>query len=176
MAWAEAVNIKIEGKNKWVTIMQMPLIKRAFMAARQACHCNTMHTPLLISTMQCRMQMGELETWTLKCLREFAKTDAHYLLELFDDDATVYEPFSKTGIVNGHAEIESFLKVFCKYTSFVVDIKSVKVSTMKNATNSTTAIVGIKRGVDVKFALDFEFDQPASGKKKIKKLKIRHQK
>jgi hypothetical protein len=32
------------------------------------------------------------------------------LLELFDDDATVYEPFSKTGIVNGHAEIESFLR------------------------------------------------------------------
>lgn len=154
----------------------MPLIRGAFIASRQACHCNTMHTPLLISTLPCRIQMGELETWTLECLKQFAKTDARYLLELFDDDATVYEPFCKTGIVNGRAEIESFLKVFCKYTSFVVDIQSVKVSTMKKAPNSTTAIVRIKKGFDAKFALDFDFEPQVSGKRKIKKLKVSNQK
>jgi hypothetical protein len=131
-----------------------------------------MHTPLLISTLQSGIQMEELKVWTLECLRQLAKADTAYLLELFDDDATVSEPFSKAGIVNGHAEIGSFLKVFCRYTSFVVDIKSVKVSVMKNAPNSTTAIVGIKKGFDAKFALEFDFANTPTSKKKIKKLKI----
>lgn len=135
-----------------------------------------MHTPLLISTLQHQTQMGEMESWTLECIKKFSKMDTDYLLDLFDDDATVYEPFSSTGVVSGHAEIESFLKVFCKYTSFVTDMRTVKVSTMKNAPNSTTAIVGIKKGYDAKFALDFDFEPTTSHKKKIKKLKIRHQK
>lgn len=120
--------------------------------------------------------MGELESWTLECIKKFSKMDVDYLLDLFDDDATVYEPFSKAGIVNGHTEIESFLKVFCKYSSFVTDMRTVKVSTIKNAPNSTTAIVGIKRGFDAKFVLDFDFEPTPSPKKKIKKLKVRHQK
>lgn len=113
----------------------------------------------------------------MDCIKKFSNMDVDYLLDLFDDDATVYEPFSSTGVVSGHAEIESFLKVFCKYSSFVTDMRSVKVSTMKNAPNSTTAIVGIKKGFNAKFVLDFDFEQPASGKKKkIKKLRIHHQK
>lgn len=133
-----------------------------------------MHTPLLISTLQHQTPMGELESWTLECIKRFSKMDVDYLLDLFDDDATVYEPFSKTGIVNGRAELESFLKVFCKYSSFVTDMRTVKVSAMKNAPNSTTAIVGIKRGFDAKFILDFDFEKQASGKRKIKKMKVRH--
>lgn len=121
--------------------------------------------------------MGELETWTLECIKNFSKMDIDYLLDLFDDDATVYEPFSSTGIVRGPTDIESFLKVFCKYSSFVTDMKSVKVSTMKTTPNSTTAIVSLKKGRGARFALDFTFAelQGAQRRKsrKIKKLKIR---
>ena len=118
--------------------------------------------------------MGELETWTLQCIKNFSKMDVDYLLDLFDDDATVYEPFSSTGIVSGHAEIESFLKVFCKYSSFVTDMRSVKVSTMKNTPNSTTAIVGVRKGFNAKFALDFDFiEAKEKRKRKIKKLRVR---
>lgn len=91
--------------------------------------------------------------------------DVDYLLDLFDDDATVYEPFSSSGIVSGQAEIESFLKVFCKYSTFVTDMKTVKVSRMKNAPNSTTAIVNLKKGGGAKFALDFSFTEPHEERK-----------
>ena len=121
--------------------------------------------------------MGELETWTLECIKKFSKMDVDYLLGLFDDDATIYEPFSSTGMVSGLAEIESFLKVFCKYSSFVTDMRTVKISIMQNTPNSTTAIVNLRKGMDAKFALDFDFielSEPKGKKKrKIKKLRVR---
>lgn len=46
-------------------------------------------------------------------------------------------------MVNGRTDIESFLRVFCKYTSFVLDMPF-KVSIMTNTPSSATAIVRIK--------------------------------
>lgn len=45
---------------------------------------------------------------------------------------------------------------------------------MKNTTNSTTAIIGLSRGGDIKFALDFDFSEAKQEeKRKIKILRVR---
>jgi hypothetical protein len=43
-------------------------------------------------------------------MRRFYRKDVPGILEMFDDDAIIYEPFSKQGLLKGKREIAPFLR------------------------------------------------------------------
>jgi hypothetical protein len=90
------------------------------------------------------------------------------ILDLFDYDAVVYEPFSNiTGGLKGRSSIEPFLKVaMMANTSFQRTIKIEKAST-----NKITAVITFEKGDKVKGRFTFEFEDGSAGKK-IKLLHI----
>ncbi|NWG38245.1 hypothetical protein [Nitrososphaera sp.] len=120
--------------------------------------------------------MDDSRIWAHEFVKQVSKRNVDYLLGLFDDEATVYEPFSATGTVSGRVELESFLKVFCKYTSAVVDMKSVRVSTMGGVPYSATAAVTLGKGARSKLVFEFNLAKspPSQGNDnlRVKKLKI----
>lgn len=52
-------------------------------------------------------------------------------MELFEEDATVYEPFSREGTLNGIAEIAPFLKVICNNPSFLLGKETTRITATK---------------------------------------------
>jgi hypothetical protein len=89
------------------------------------------------------------------------------LLDLFDHDAVVNEPFSRAGILIGRFEIEPFLKIALMANT---DLRrEIKMEEVANSKDKLSALVTFEKGGKVKGRFAFELD-PAS--KKIRKLNI----
>lgn len=96
--------------------------------------------------------------------------DLNGILDLFDYDAVVYEPFSNiTGGLKGKSSIEPFLKVaMMANTSLQRAIKIEK----PTKPNKVTALITFEKGDKVKGKFTFEFEDAPAGVKKIKTLHI----
>jgi hypothetical protein len=96
--------------------------------------------------------------------------DLDGLLELFDHDAEVYEPFSNiTGGLKGKSSIESFLKVAMMANSNLQ--RRVKIENTSKP-NSIKAQITFEKGDKVKGIFTFEFEGDTCSGKKIKSLRI----
>lgn len=98
------------------------------------------------------------------------KKDLDAMLELFDYDAVVYEPFSKiTEGLRGRSSIEPFLKVAMMANSNLQH--TIKIE-KPSKPNEITALVTFEKGDKVKSKLTFEFEDDEVRGKKIKSLHI----
>ena len=96
--------------------------------------------------------------------------DLDRILELFDYDAEVYEPFSNmTGGLKGRSSIEPFLKVAMMANN---NLKRTINIQKPNEPNSITALVMFEKGDKVKSKFTFEFQDDDGSRKKIKSLRI----
>lgn len=96
--------------------------------------------------------------------------DLDAMLDLFDYDATVYEPFSNiTGGLKGRSSIEPFLKVAMMANSKLQ--RTIKIE-KPSKPNKITALVTFEKGDKVKSKLTFEFEDDEVSGKKIKSLHI----
>jgi hypothetical protein len=96
--------------------------------------------------------------------------DVDGILDLFDYDAVVYEPFSNvSGGLKGKSSIESFLKVAMMANSSLQ--RTVK---FKNTSkpNNIKALITFEKGGKVKSIFTFEFEEHETIEKKIKLLRI----
>lgn len=92
------------------------------------------------------------------------------ILELFDYDAVVQEPFSNVaGGLKGRSSIEPFLKVAMMANSNLQRTIKFEKSTKPN---KIVALVTFERGDKVKGRFTFEFEDEPAGGKKIKSLNI----
>lgn len=101
--------------------------------------------------------------------------DLNGILELFDYDAVVYEPFSKVEGLHGKSAIEPFLKVAMMANSELRRIVKIEKTnrTNNNNNNKITALITFEKGDKVKGRFIFEFtDEDDSREKKIKSLHI----
>jgi ketosteroid isomerase-like protein len=100
--------------------------------------------------------------------------DLDGLLDLFDYDAVVYEPFSKVGGgLHGRSAIEPFLKVAMMANSELRrTVKIEKTTKANNNNNEITALITFEKGEKVKGKFMFEFTEDDSWEKKIKSLHI----
>lgn len=97
--------------------------------------------------------------------------DLDGMLELFDYDAVVYEPFSKVDGLYGKSAIEPFLKVAMMANSELQ--RKIKIEKTKNPNNSIVALITFEKGKQIKGRFTFEFtDNDDSKEKKIKSLHI----
>ena len=98
--------------------------------------------------------------------------DLEGMLELFDYDAVVYEPFSKVEGLHGRSAIEPFLKVAMMANSELR--RSVKIEkTQETNNNEITALITFEKGEKVKGRFTFEFTNDGDySEKKIKSLHI----
>lgn len=94
------------------------------------------------------------------------------ILDLFDYDAVVFEPFSNIeGGLKGKPSIEPFLKVaMMANSSLQRRIKIEKPS--KTNSNKIVALITFEKGDKVKSRFTFEFEDDPAGRKKIKSLHI----
>lgn len=98
--------------------------------------------------------------------------DLDGILDLFDYDAVVYEPFSKVGGLHGRSAIEPFLKVAMMANSELR--RTVKIEKTKKANNNEiTALITFEKGEKVKGRFTFEFIEDDSWEKRIKSLHIK---
>lgn len=96
--------------------------------------------------------------------------DLDRILELFDYDAEVYEPFSNiTGGLKGRSSIEPFLKVAMMANNNLRRTINIQ---KPNKPNSITAVVMFEKGDKVKSKFTFEFQDDDGSRKKIKSLRI----
>ncbi len=96
--------------------------------------------------------------------------DLDGMLDLFDYDAMVYEPFSNiTGGLKGRSSIEPFLKVAMMANSNLR--RTIKIE-KPSKPNKITALVTYEKGDKVTSKLTFEFEDDEAGGKKIKSLHI----
>jgi ketosteroid isomerase-like protein len=101
--------------------------------------------------------------------------DLDGLLDLFDYDAVVYEPFSKVGGgLHGRSAIEPFLKVAMMANSELRRTVKIEKTTKANNNNNNeiTALITFEKGEKVKGRFAFEFTENDSGEKRIKSLHI----
>jgi hypothetical protein len=101
--------------------------------------------------------------------------DLDGLLDLFDYDAVVYEPFSKVGGgLHGRSAIEPFLKVAMMANSELRRTVKIEKTTKANNNNDNeiTALITFEKGEKVKGKFMFEFTEDDSWEKKIKSLHI----
>lgn len=101
--------------------------------------------------------------------------DLNGILELFDYDAVVYEPFSKVEGLHGKSAIEPFLKVAMMANSELRRIVKIEKTNRTNSNNNNkiTALITFEKGDKVKGRFIFEFtDEDDSREKKIKSLHI----
>lgn len=100
--------------------------------------------------------------------------DLDGLLDLFDYDAVVFEPFSKVGGgLHGRSAIEPFLKVAMMANSELRrTVKIEKTTKANNNNNEITALITFEKGEKVKGKFMFEFTEDDSWEKKIKSLHI----
>jgi hypothetical protein len=97
--------------------------------------------------------------------------DLDAMLDLFDYDALVYEPFSNiTGGLKGRPSIEPFLKVALMANSNLQ--RTIKIEKKPSKSNKITALVTFEKGDKVKSKLTFEFEDDEARGKKIKSLHI----
>ena len=102
--------------------------------------------------------------------RLITSKDVHGLLQLFDKDAIVYEPFSNVNGLQGSTMIENFLKVaFLANAGLKRTIKFVD-----DSEDRVTAIVTFERGDSVmgKFAFIFKIMTDNNGNTISKKIAI----
>lgn len=93
------------------------------------------------------------------------------ILDLFDYDAVVHEPFSNiTGGLKGRSSIEPFLKVAMMANSSLQ--RTIKFEKPSGKADKITAFVTFEKGDKVKGRFTFEFENGAAGTKKIKSLRI----
>lgn len=103
--------------------------------------------------------------------------DIEGLLDLFADDARVYEPFSNMpNGISGKSELQHFFKVVVMANSGM-NRKSIEFVEDRNAgkgdnSSSITAFVTYERGDTIKSRLDFHFAIEGKLGKKIKTLRI----
>jgi len=96
--------------------------------------------------------------------------DLDGILELFDYDAKLYEPFSNiTGGLKGRSSIEPFLKVAMMANSNLERMIKIEKT---NDSNSIIALITFKRGDKVNSRFIFEFQDDETRGKKIKSLRI----
>jgi hypothetical protein len=94
------------------------------------------------------------------------------ILELFDYDATVYEPFSKSKGLQGKTSIEPFLRVAMMANSKMKrTIEIQKLSNKKADPNRIVALITFEKGDSTKGRFTFEFTNNGA-EKKIKSLHI----
>jgi len=97
--------------------------------------------------------------------------DIEGILDLFDHDATIYEPFSKSKGLQGKSSIEPFLRVAMMANSQMKrTIEIQKPSKGKADSNKVVAIITFERGESAKGRFTFEFTNNGS----IKKIKSLH--
>ena len=103
--------------------------------------------------------------------------DLDGILDLFDYDAVVYEPFSKVGGgLHGRSAIEQFLKVAMMANRELR--RTVKIEKTKRTNNNNNdeiiALITFEKGEKVKGRFTFEFtdEGDSSREKKIKSLHI----
>ena len=106
--------------------------------------------------------------------RYIESKDLDGLLDLFDYDAVVYEPFSKVGGgLHGRSAIEPFLKVAMMANSELRHtVKIEKTTKANNNNNEITALITFEKGEKVKGRFTFEFTENESWEKRIKSLHI----
>ena len=108
--------------------------------------------------------------------------DMYRLLDLFTDDAVIYEPFSRLedgeGGLRGKSAIEPFLNVAMMATAGLREEMEIKKPNLRtdNAINQLTAYVTFERGGKVKARFRFELSSEgiynSQKQKKIQSLHI----
>jgi ketosteroid isomerase-like protein len=102
--------------------------------------------------------------------------DLDGMLELFDYDAVVYEPFSKVNGLHGRSAIEPFLKVAMMANRELRRTVKIEKKVKKESDNNNeiiAALITFEKGEKVKGRFTFEFtDRDDSGEKMIKSLHI----
>lgn len=97
--------------------------------------------------------------------------DIDGILELFDYDAEVYEPFSNiTGGLKGRTSIEPFLQVAMMANNNLR--RTINIEKKPNKPNSITALITFEKGEKVKSKFTFEFQEDEGHRKKIRYLRI----
>jgi len=101
--------------------------------------------------------------------------DVSTLLQLFDDNAAIYEPFSKSKEgLSGHGAIEPFLRVAIMAIQGLAS--DIEILTPKQGVGDQerTAIVTFHRGDKVRFLFNFEFTNNIKNnlRRRIKSLHI----
>jgi hypothetical protein len=89
------------------------------------------------------------------------------LLNLFEYDAVVHEPFSKEKGLHGRSEIEPFLKVAMMASGNLR--RKIEIEKFNGNDNMVSALVTFERGDKLKGRFTFELD---SASKKIRSLDI----
>jgi len=97
--------------------------------------------------------------------------DIQGALDLFDDDAVIYEPFSKSAGLNGRSAIEPFLQVSMMANSDLHRTIEIEKRPDKEPDNIVVALVTFEKGDKVQGRFTFKFTDSA-GSKKIKSLHI----
>ncbi len=96
--------------------------------------------------------------------------DLDGMLDLFDYDAELYEPFSNiTGGLKGKSSMEPFFKVAMMANSNLRRIIKIEKT---NKPNTIVALVTYEKGDKVKSRLTFQIEDDEDGRKKIKSLQI----
>ena len=99
--------------------------------------------------------------------------DLDGILDLFDYDAIVYEPFSKVEELHGRSAIEPFFKVAMMANNELRrTIKIEKTKKVNNNNNEITALTTFEKGDKVKGRFTFEFIEDDLGEKRVKSLHI----
>jgi ketosteroid isomerase-like protein len=95
------------------------------------------------------------------------------ILELFDYDATVYEPFSKSKGLQGKSSIEPFLKVAVMANSKMKRTIEIQKSSNKREAdpNRVVALITFEKGDSTTGRFTFEFTNNGT-EKKIKSIHI----
>jgi hypothetical protein len=100
--------------------------------------------------------------------------DLEGILDLFDDDATIYEPFSKTEGLHGRASIEPFLKVAMMANSNMRRKIQISKPEIGQPADQLTALVTFEKGDKTKARFTFSFEPDVQQRGwKIKTLDIR---
>jgi ketosteroid isomerase-like protein len=112
------------------------------------------------------------EDTVFEYFKRMAQKDVDGLLNLFADDAVIYEPFSKSEGLKGRSEIEPFLRVATMANEALQH--SIVIEKKQNKGSIITALVTFERGDKVKGRFTFEFNSELteSNKRKIKALHI----
>ena len=99
--------------------------------------------------------------------------DLNGMLDLFDYDAVVYEPFSKVDGLHGKSAIEPFLKVAMMANTELRRTVKIEKPKKPNDDNHIVALVTFEKGEKVKGRFTFEFtDNEDTREKQIKSLHI----
>ncbi len=109
-----------------------------------------------------------------KYFRLISDRDLEGLLDLFDDDATIYEPFSTSQVLHGRSSIEPFLKVALMANSNMRrKIKISKEAEPGQPDDQLTAHVTFEKGDKTKARFTFGFEPDEEKGWRIKTLHIK---